>query len=213
MSVTMAGIIAGFVVRGYTPLVNDEDNHVDVTMLGIESGGGLTRTRGIEPRGGRVRSFSLSGIIDSEHPGTMPYCQTSHNGGFCIMYEFEGTRAFTEFELSTHIRLRAFRETRMTRTEGGFFFDSEVTVGWRANGYVEKIIPALVITRPPNIETIITSITGQRSVMDALNDGVTDLITEDTVFSAIMEYSDLMNTAINPNARQIMISIAIMNIL
>jgi hypothetical protein len=216
---TITGIIAGFVRDRHssTPLSSDTYTHVDVTMLGIENRGSLIHTRGLlrssDSRPGAEINFSLAGITNSGGiSGTMPSCRTSFNGGFCISYEFEATRAVVDFEMNTRVRIRAFRETAAIALDEGVFFSSTRITSWRANGIRTLNIPAVMIPKPDNIEDMISSITGQSSVLEALSEGVETAITEGTVVDTISSYTDLMDTVINPNSRHIFISIVIIDL-
>lgn len=217
MGDTISGIIAGF-VRGrhsLMPLASDSYTHVDVTMLGIENRGSLVHTRGLMSRGasGAEINFSLAGISNRGGiAGTMPSSRTSFNGGFCISYEFEATRAIIDFEMRTSVRIRAFRETaQVTFDEDAFFRRSRIT-GWHADGISTLVVPAVMMPRPANIEDMISSITGQSSLLDALSEGVENAITEGTVVNTISSYAELMDTAINPNSRHIFLSIVIIDL-
>lgn len=209
----MSGAIAGFVRTRYglAPLISDRYNHIDVTMLGIMSLGGITRTR---PSVGSVQpqNFTLVGIRNALVSSTMPTSRTSFNGGFCIFYEFEATRALTEFEGNTLVQIRAAKESAILREEAGIFFSSQRVTGWRSDSVAIINAPAVIIPRSNNAEEIITSITGQRSIMDALQDGVTSLITEGTVVEAIRTYAEYFNTIISPNGRTMLISIVMIDL-
>lgn len=218
MGDTISGIIAGFVRSRHslTPLASDNYTHVDVTMLGIENRGGFVQTRGVMRGSDATRTdvnFSLTGIHNSGGiEGTMPSSRTSFNGGFCISYEFEATRAAVDFETATTVRIRAFRETaQITFDEDAFFRRSRIT-SWRAGEIRTLVVPAIMIPKPGNIEDMISSITGQTSLMDALSEGVENAITEGTVVDTISSYTDLMDTVINPNSRHIFLSIVIINL-
>lgn len=217
MGDTITGIIAGFVRSRHslTPLSSDSYTHVDVTMLGIENRGYLINTRGLlrADTAGTEVNFSMAGISNSGGvEGTMPSSRTSFNGGFCISYEFEATRAVVDFEMNTTVRIRAFRETaEISFDEDSFFRRSRITA-WRAGDIRTLVIPAVMIPKPANVEEMITSVTGQRSVMDALSEGVQNIITEGTVVDTITSYTDLMDTVINPNSRHIFLSIVIIDL-
>lgn len=210
MSDTITGMFAGFVRDRGLPAVSDDYTHVDVTLRGVQSRGGITHTRGLLRTGMREDTFTMSGIGNPESPGTMPSCRTSFNGGFCVLYEFEATRAIVEFEGSTQIRYQVFRENAMTTIDHGFIFDSTRITGWSGRGIVGET-PAILIPKTDNLEDIATSITGQRSLMDALNDGVETMITEDTVVDTISTWVENLDYCINPNSRHILMSIAIIN--
>ena len=217
MGDTISGIIAGF-VRGrhsLMPLASDSYTHVDVTMLGIENRGGLIHTRGLLRSGTTAAeaNFSLAGIHNSGGiEGTMPSSRTSFNGGFCISYEFEATRAAVDFELATTVRIRAFRETaQIAFDEDAFFRRSRIT-SWRAGEISTLVVPAVMIPKPDNIEDMISNITGQSGLLDALSEGVETALTEGTVIDTITSYTDLMDTVINPNSRHIFLSIVIINL-
>lgn len=218
MGDTINGIIAGFVKSRHslTPLSSDSYTHVDVTMLGIESLGGFIHSRGLLRAESASRSadinFSLAGIANSRTPGTMPSSRTSLNGGFCISYEFEATRAFVDFGLSTRVRIRAFRETANTVVDEGLFYNTTRITGWHSTGHATGNVGAILIPRANNIEDMINNITGQSSLMSALGEGMRDALSEGTLLETINDCKDLLETVINPNCRYILLSIVIIEL-
>lgn len=210
MSDTITGMFAGFVRNGAMPLASNDYTHVDVTLRGVQSGGGIFRTRSVMRAGERIDAFTMAGITNPDTPGTMPSCRTSFNGGFCVLYEFEATRAIVEFEGRTRIRFQVFRENAMTTLEHGLFFDSLRITGWTGRGIVRET-PAILVPRTSNLEDLAASITGQRSLIDALSDGAEAMITEGTVVETISTWVEHLDYCINPNSRHILMSIAIIN--
>lgn len=217
MSETIQGIFAGYVLSRTSGglLASDDERHCDVTLLGVQENGGYSHSmRGLLPRGtaATTAGFSLSGISSSTLPGTMPTCRTGLNGGFCVLYEFEATRLAVDFSLSTRIRFRASLETAMTETVPGILWSGSRITGWRMDNIGVADVPAFTVPNFPNLQDIITYMTAQRDQMNDFASGILDVITEDTIASTVSSAIAYGQQVTNPNARQILFSIAVIRI-
>lgn len=169
--------------------------------------------RRLLPRGGTTAdSYTLSGIGNTALPGTMPFCRTGINGGFCVLYDFEATRLAVEFTMATRIRFRASLEIAMTETVPGMFWDGTRVTGWRMDNIGIAEVPAFTVPNFPDLQDIITYLTAQRDQFNDFAGGILDIITEDTIVDTVSTAIAYGQQVMNPNTRQILFSIAVIRI-